>query len=284
VFGWRQLLKNKVPSAAAVLSLALAIGACVSAFRLVDALLLRPLPVASPEHLHFLTIQQADKKDTSDSFEYPHFRRLRAAVKGDAELMAISYAGRIDVTYGSDQDTEKAYRQYVSGWLFGVFGLKPAVGRLLTANDDVKPGAHPYAVLSYDYWQRRFGRDPKVVGRSFRVGNDSYEIVGVLERGFTGTETGTLTDIFIPTMMNSKAIGEMGWSWFRTWVQLSPGANVDVVLQKLQAAMRAFREEKVKLFKGTPQQQIERYRSAALSCSPLPRASPDCRSITAVPW
>jgi hypothetical protein len=122
VFGWRQLLKNKVPSAAAVLSLALAIGACVSAFRLVDALLLRPLPVASPEHLHFLTIQQADKKDTSDSFEYPHFRRLRAAVKGDAELMAISYAGRIDVTYGSDQDTEKAYRQYVSGWCLASSG------------------------------------------------------------------------------------------------------------------------------------------------------------------
>ena len=65
---------------------------------------------------------------------------------------------------------EKAYVQYVSGWMFGSFGLQPAVGRLLTEKDDLKPGAHPYAVLSYDYWTRRFGRDPKVVGRTFRMG------------------------------------------------------------------------------------------------------------------
>ncbi len=69
--------------------------------------------------------------------------------------------------------------QYVSGWMFSSFGLRPALGRLFTENDDLKPGAHPYAVLSYDYWTRRFGQDPKVIGRTFRMGNDLYEIVGV---------------------------------------------------------------------------------------------------------
>ncbi len=77
---------------------------------------------------------------------------------------------------------EKAYRQYVSGSMFGAFGLRPAAGRLLTENDDVTPGAHPVAVLSYDYWTRRFGQDPKVVGRTFRMGDDIYQIVGVAER------------------------------------------------------------------------------------------------------
>ena len=267
VFGSRQLLKHKIPSAAAVLSLALAIGACVSAFRLIDALLLRPLPVAAPERLRFLTYQYTDhtgKKDVGDSFEYPGFRRLRAAVKGDAELMAISYASRVDLTYGADAEMEKAHRQYVSGWTFDVFGLKPALGRLLTANDDVKPGGHPQAVLSYDYWQRRFARDPGVLGRSLRMGNDTYTIVGVLEPGFTGTETGTLVDIFVPTMMNAKAIENPGWGWFRTWVQLARSASLERVQQKLQASMRAFREERAKGFAGMSKQRLDSFVNAPL--------------------
>ncbi len=86
---------------------------------------------------------------------------MRAAVKDQAELIAVSYAERMDLTYRSDQEMEKAYVQYVSGWMFSSFGLRPALGRLLTENDDLKPGAHPYAVLSYDYWTRRFGQDPQ---------------------------------------------------------------------------------------------------------------------------
>jgi hypothetical protein len=73
---------------------------------------------------------------------------MRAAVKEQAELLAMSYVERMDLTYGSDQQMEKVYVQYVSGWIFGSFGLRPALGRLLTENDDLRPGAHPYAVLS----------------------------------------------------------------------------------------------------------------------------------------
>src|SRR6202046_3390801 len=123
VFGWRQLKKNKVTSAAAILSLALAIGACTSAFRLIDALLLRPLPVAEPERLYVLARQGMDPAGNlriSESFEYPLFRQLRAVVKDQAELIAVSYAGRTDLTSGSDEEMEKAYRQYVSGWMFEI--------------------------------------------------------------------------------------------------------------------------------------------------------------------
>jgi len=173
VFGWRQIMKKKATSAAAILSLALAIGACTSAFRLIDALLLRPLPIAAPERLYALFRQGigfADGKPrTSDSFEYPLFRQMRAAVKGQADLIAISYSDRIDLTYATEMEVEKAHRQYVSGWMFGSLGLRPALGRLLTENDDLEPGAHPVAVLSYDYWNRRFGQDPKVIGRRLRL-------------------------------------------------------------------------------------------------------------------
>ena len=92
-------------------------------------------------------------------------------MKDQAESIAISmYDGPVDLTYGSDQDMERVNLQYVSGWMFDTFGLRPAAGRLLTENDDLTPGAHPYAVLSHDYWTRRFGRNPKVLGRTFRMG------------------------------------------------------------------------------------------------------------------
>jgi len=146
VFGWRQLMKNKVASAAAILSLAVGIGACISAFRLIDALLLRPLPVSEPGRLYVLSRQgigPAGNFRTSDSNEYPLFQLECAAVRGQAELIAVSYADRADLTYGSDEETQKAHRQFVSGWMFDSFGLRPTLGRLLTAADASKPHAHP---------------------------------------------------------------------------------------------------------------------------------------------
>src|SRR5579871_6722982 len=170
VFGWRQLAKRKAASAAAVLSLALGIGGCASAFRLIDALLLRPLPVAHAERIYDLYREEIGwdgKPGTFDGWAYPDFSLMRAAVRGQAELIAVSYAGRTDLTYRSDQEMEKAQVQYVSGWMFGTFGLHPAAGRLLSAADDDEPGAHPYAVISYEYWQRRFAQDAGAIGRGF---------------------------------------------------------------------------------------------------------------------
>ena len=262
VFGWRQLMKRKVTSAAAILSLALAIGACASAFRLIDALLLRPLPVTHPELLHVLvheSIGPDGNPNSSEAWKYPVFRQMRLDVKDRADLIAISNADRMDLTYGPRQEMEKAYLQYISGSMFGSFGLRPALGRLLTENDDLKPGAHPYAVLSYDYWTRRFGQNPRVIGQTFRLGsggmwnvsNDIFEIVGVVEKPFTGTEPGTVTDIFLPTMMHA-GVNQPDWSWFRTLVRLKPGVAVEPVGEKLTATFRSFQEASAKGFAGPP--------------------------------
>lgn len=261
IFGCRQLLKKKITSAAAVLSLALAIGACTSAFRLIDALLLRPLPVAHPERLYAMFCRGIGPDGTlrtTDSNEYPQFQLMRTAVKGQAELIAVSWAERADLTYGSDQEIEKAYRQYVSGWMFSAFGLKPTLGRLLNESDDLKPRAHRYAVLSYDYWTRRFGQDPGVIGRNFRMGNDLYQIVGVGPQGFTGTEPGGFTDIFIPTMMHAGVTHD-DWSWIRTFVQLHPGVSRAVVRDKLQAIFNRVQRERSKNFTGWPKQRLENF-------------------------
>ena len=261
VFGWRQLMKKKVTSAAAILSLALAIGACTSAFRLIDALLLRPLPVADPQQLYVLSrhgIGFDGKPASVDGWAYPAFQQMRAAVKGQAELIAISYAQRTDLTYRSDQEMEKACVQYVSGWMFESLGLSPELGRLLTENDDLKPGEHPVAVLSHDYWTRRFGRDAKVIGRTFRLGNDIYEIVGVAQAPFIGTEPGMVTDIFIPTMMNSS-VTRSDSTWHRTLVRLNPGVPMEPLRAKLHATSRAFEEDRAKRFTGMTKQSIDRF-------------------------
>src|SRR5471030_29002 len=270
VFGWRQIKKTKVTSVAAILSLGLGIGACTSAFRLIDAMLLRPLPVAEPERLYALCREGIDfdgQVRRGYAWAYPAFRLMRDAVKDQAELLAISYAERMDVTYKSDQEMEKAYLQYVSGWMFGSFGLRPALGRLFTENDDLKPGAHPYAVLSYDYWTRRFGQDSKVVGRTFRMGDRLYEIAGVGPERFTGTETGTVTDIFVPTMMHAGAVRD-DWTWHRTLARLKPGVAVEPVRARLHVTSRAFEEERAKGFTGMTRQSIDRFLSQTLLLEP----------------
>ena len=271
IFGWRQLRRNRVTSAAAVLSLALAMGACVSAFRLIDALLLTPLPVAEPERLYEISFTGPALKGEShtwDSNSYPIFKKMRSTVKDEAELIAMSYTRRTDLTYASDEETEKAYLQFVSGWMFGAFGLQPAAGRLLMENDDLEPGKHPVAVISYDYWEHRFGRDPKVVGRTFRIGNDLYEIVGVAGKGFTGTEPGTMTDIFVPTMMQANAIGSVNSFWLRTLVRIKPGTVLEPLRDKLQALFLAMERERSKGWTSLPKSITEQALKVRLSLIP----------------
>jgi predicted permease len=193
------------------------------------------------------------------------FLRMRANTREQAELIAVSYAGITDLTYASDQDIEKAYDQYVSGWTFTAFGLRPAVGRLFTEDDDREPGAHPYAVLSYDYWSRRFARDPNVVGRTFRIGDTLFQIVGVAEPPFTGTETGTITDIFLPmAMKNPRTLASPNNYWLRTLVQLKAGVNPQRVHEIVRATFAALQEEKAKTLTETQRRRDPTFKEKIL--------------------
>lgn len=261
IFGWRQIAKRKVTSAAVVISLGLAIGACTSAFRLIDALLLRPLPVAGAERLYSVTFESPSAVDGTpvkyDSCSYPMFLRMRADVKDEAESVAISmYNGPVDVTYGSDQDIERVNLQYVSGWMFEMFGLRPAAGRLLTQDDDLAPGSHPVAVLSYEYWSRRFASAVTAIGRTFRIGNDDFEIIGIAPKGFTGTETGEATDVFVPmAMKNPRTLASFNNFWMRILLKLRPGVAPESIQEKLRATFHAIQEERVKGFPAQTQRQ-----------------------------
>src|SRR5258707_1163342 len=214
-FGWRSLRKSPGFTAVAVFSLAIGIGSCVAAFRLIDALLWRPQPISGSSRLYVLSRKLAgpEGKPIEDGYwATPDFKLMRDVVMDQADLIAISYADRTDITWSTDDDMEKAHVAYASGDVFPLFGLEPALGRLLAPANDRGPGADPYAVLSWDYWNHRFGRDPHVLGRSLHIGDQTFEIIGVGPRDFTGTEKGTVTDIFLPLNSNSPATRESD-SW-----------------------------------------------------------------------
>jgi predicted permease len=240
-FGWRQLGRNKVASAAAVLSLALGIGSCVAAFRLIDALLWRPLPISNSSSLYVVSrkmIGLYGKPAEDNYWATPDFNLMRDAVKDQADLIGISDADRTDITWSTDDDMEKAHVVYVSGNMFPVFGLKPALGRVLVPADDRGRAASPYAVLSWDYWNHRFGRDPSVLGRSVHIGDQTFEIVGVGPRDFTGTEKGTVTDIFLPLNMSSLATHD-GATWHHIFLMLKPGVNPATAIEPLREHLAA---------------------------------------------
>jgi len=245
VFGWRQLKRNKVTSSVAVLSLALAMGASVGAFRLMDAMLWRPLPIAHPERLYGLTKQGISfdgKWRSYNAWDSAAFLEMRDAVKAQADLIAVSYSDRGEITYSAEQELEKATVVHVSGNLFEVFGLRPQLGRLLTEADDAVPGKAPYAVLTDDYWSRRFQRNPDVIGKTLHYQDGVYEIVGVAQRGFTGTIPATVTDIFLPTAMH-RAYGRADVSMFSTLVALHQNQQLKPVQDKL-GAVNHHHEEK----------------------------------------
>ena len=269
-FGWRQLCRNKVTSAAAVLSLALGIGSCVAAFRLIDALLWRPLPISGSSRLYFLSrkLTGPEGKPIEDGYwATPDFNLMRDAARDQADLIAISDADRTDITWSTDDEMEKAHVVYASGNMFALFGLEPRLGRLLAPVDDRGPGLAPYAVLSWDYWNHRFGGDSRVLGRSLHIGDRTFEIIGVGPRDFTGTEKGTVTDIFLPLSMNRLATRD-SVTWHRSFLMLKPGVNpatdLEPLRQHLSAVSRAFELECSTCLRGMTPATIDRYLNKTL--------------------
>ena len=279
-FGWRRLRKTPRASLTAILSLALAIGATTGAFRLIDALLLRPLPVSEPHRLFAVgtTFLDSNKRwDIRQEFDYPSYVDFSLALGNDASAMVAGMVFPVRFVVDPGGDPEVVPRQLVSGNFFGTLGLTPAAGRLLTPADDEQAAATPVAVLGYDFWRRRFGGDPSVVGRRIHLGRQPVEIVGVASKGFSGTEPGSITDMYMPARFNVQALNNRGWTWMRIWLRAAPGVSEDRIQQRLQAALRSQQLEHLKtLPAGTPKEQIDAYLneevrlvSASAGVSPL---------------
>jgi predicted permease len=270
-FAFRMFRKHTVVTGAAIASLTLALGACLAAFSLIDALILRPLPVREPERLIYLAFPTYSAgSPIGTSFSYPLFSRLRGSAGNDVELFATSGEDRRRVTFRNADAEDEVRVRFVTGNAFSVLGVRPAVGRLLTSADDVTPGAHPVAVVSHSFWRRRFGGDPSVVGSAFTFGEKRLEIVGVAQESFTGIEPGRLVDLWVPIAMYDSGgftFTNLEWNWLGVLGRLNPGVTRERARDLLQAPFSQFRRELMAGRRGpeNPPERIERYINTPLA-------------------
>jgi predicted permease len=270
-FGARVLWKDRTTTVAAILSLSLAMGACAAAFALIDALLLRRLPVYQPERLVYFTIAPGGPREI-EVFSYPLYVRFLAATGGQADLFTMGSQYERDIIYRNAPDrSEQARAEWVSGSTFPLLHLHPAIGRLLTPDDDRIPGAHPVAVISYRYWMHRFGGSPNALGKWFSLADKQYQIVGVMQKEFNGVEPGIATDLWVPNMMwPERSFTNPGWGWVRIFARLKPGVSAEQVRLAMQAVYSNARRERVgqALRADAPRDAVERYLRTPLKVYP----------------
>jgi predicted permease len=259
-YAWRAMWNAPAFTATAVLSLGLAIGANTAIYSIVDAAMLRSLPVPDPQQLITLAtpdIQQAGSQTTGEreSFSYPTYLGFREAAGRSARLALFGYPSLEEVREsGAGAPLEKITQQYVSGDSFDILGVSPALGRVFSSEDDRVPGGHPEAVLSYEYWQRRFGGDPNIPGRTIGLQGKVFRIVGVARQGFFGVEPGKFVDIWLPAMMYEKrAFNNPGWRWFRILGRVSPGETRERLTARLQPVLTRANENLVKQVPTMPE-------------------------------
>ncbi|HET7220842.1 MAG TPA: ADOP family duplicated permease [Vicinamibacterales bacterium] len=225
--GLRLLRKDAVVSCAAVISLGLAIGACTAAFALVDALILRTLPVRDPHRLVYLDrAARIDDMGMEVLFSYPFLARVRQQAAPHLDVFGMSHQSlRQAVLPDAGGVEEKVLTQFVSGNAFNALGVNAALGRMLLPGDDVTPGGHQVAVVSHAFWSHRFGGDARVLGQWIQIEQRPYQVVGVMDAGFTGAQPGILTDIWLPAMMfSAESLQSPTWEWLQIWGRLAPTA------------------------------------------------------------
>ncbi len=198
-YALRMLVKNPGFACVVVLTLALGIGANAAIFSLLDQVLLQSLPVANPDQLVvFSAYDPKEGPDINYSFSYAMYQDLRD--RNSAFSGVIARGGtQMNVTYG-DQ-TERVLGELVSGNFFEVLGVRPWAGRFFTQDDDRTPSAHPVAVLSYSFWERRFNKDPNIIDKTILVNETPLTVLGVTPPGFYGLDLSNNPDVRVPLMM-----------------------------------------------------------------------------------
>ena len=236
-YGVRMLTKNPGVTLVAVITLALGIGANTAIFSGVSAFLFRPLPVPAGNEL-IRPMEMSEDRGLADEFSYPDFLDYRAQSTSFAGLAAECM---IPAAIDSENQTNVSWGQAVSANYFDVVQVQPILGRTFTPDEDKTVGANPVLVLSHSFWQRRFGADPGIVGKTVRVNDRPYQVIGVGPDGFVGTKFALALDFWTPMSMveeidrSPKLLATRGSHWMNALGRLKPG----VTLAQASAEMTA---------------------------------------------
>lgn len=252
----RTLVQNKGFTAVVLLILALGIGANTAMFTLVDALLLRTLPVPHAEQLVTIgdptrTGSLSEGSPRVNLASYPLYADVRAQNQSLSGVYASGRTGRLDVIIDRDStgsartsgEAEHPRGRFVSGNYFSVLQLHASLGRTFAPDEDRVPGDDPVVVISHDYWKRRFAGDRSVVGRTIVVNGTPLTIIGVGPVGFTGDIVGQPIEMWIPLMMQPSVLPHTDWlndrkiSWLLMMGRLKPGVSMEQARSDLTAVI-----------------------------------------------
>ncbi len=268
-YAWRSLTARPGFAAVAVLSLALGIGANVAVYSLVDTLLLRSLPVASPETLVMLTDPAAAGTATGQEggdrsrLTYEEFLALRQETKVFARMMASQTTVEALSARVGGGEAEEIKVRLVSEDYFGTLGVEAAVGRTPGVSDGPRA---PLAVISDDYWQKRFGGKREALGERISLRNASFTVVGIMPRGFFGETVGQRPDVWLPMGLQPAILPGRDWLhdnpasmqktvWLHAFARLQPG----VTREAAQAAANVvLQRELQRFYAGAPTEEMRR--------------------------
>jgi len=289
VFAFRMLRRNAGFSFVVVLTLALGIGANTAIFTLVDAVLLRRLPVADPGELVAIgdparTSSLSMGSPRGDLASFPTYRAIAKDSPLVTGLFASGRAGRLDVSFGGvGAELEHPRGRFVSGNYFTVLGVAAQMGRVFDGSEDDAIGSSPIAVISFGYWARRFHADPAAIGRTISVSGTGLTIVGVTPRGFEGDIVGVSNDMWIPLTMqgvlmpHERLLDDRSASWLLLMGRLAPGVTLEQARAGFQTRIRQ------DLVDNTPADDQSAARSTVIPVSSGSRGFSRVRDTYAVP-
>lgn len=254
-FSLRAIRRSPLFASIAILSLALGIGANTAIFTLIDQLILRQLPIRNPEELVMLFQRGSHNGSNMGDrmHSYPIYQDYQQKA---APLSEVLCRRLVDTSVSMDNQTERINAEMVSGNYFTMLGVKPALGRVFTSEEDDRVYmGHPVVVLGYDYWQSRFAGDRNVIGKKIHINNFPMTIVGVSAAGFSGIDPSRAAQIRVPILMKEAMVPEWTWvqmsdrrnRWVQVFARLKPGYTVESAAAPMLGLFRQVREYEMTL-------------------------------------
>jgi predicted permease len=284
-YALRTLRRNAGFTIVIVCALALGIGANTAIFSLIDAVVVRGLPIRNPDELVAIgdparvgAFSQGSPR--TDLISYPLYKDLRDHNRSFSGLVASGRTGRLDVHIDAASGLEHPRGRFVSANYFSVLGVPAAAGRVFDGSEDQSIGGSPVATISHGYWTRRFHNDPSVIGKSIVVDDNRITIIGVAPRSFSGEIVGAQTDIWLPVSMHDalqphlRVLDDRTSSWLLLLGRRAPGVTLAQAEQEMTRLVpqfiassakpdfaREFAAQKVKVYVGDGAKGFSRVRA-----------------------